>query len=121
MPSKFASGRNALAECDICGFRFYLRELRSLIKRGNDTNIKACPQCWNPDHPQLKLGEFPVDDPQAIRTPRPDRSLGDAGSTSSRQIQYGFNPVGVGRDPFGLTPNDLVAKGEVGTVTVTTT
>ena len=43
MPSKFASGRNALAECDICGFRFYLRELRSLIRRGNDTNIKACP------------------------------------------------------------------------------
>jgi len=27
----------------------------------------------------------------------------------------------VGRDPFGLTPNNLVATGEIGTVTVTTT
>ncbi len=121
MASRFASAKRALAECDICGFQYKLRELKNLIRKGKDTNLKACPTCWNPDHPQLKLGEFPVDDPQAIRNPRPDRSLGDAGSTSSRQIQYGFNPVGVGRDPFGLTPNDLVATGEVGTVTVTTT
>ena len=62
--------------------------------------------------PTVKLGEFPVDDPQAIRDPRPDRSLGDAGKNSSRQIQYGFNLVGVGRDLFGLTPNDLVATGK---------
>ena len=61
-----------------------------------------------------------MDDPQAIRDPRPDRSLGEAGANSSRQIQYGFNPVGVGRDPFDLTPNDLVATGQIGTVTVTT-
>ena len=62
-----------------------------------------------------------MDDPQAIRDPRPDRSLGEAGSNSSRQIQYSFNPVGAGRDPFGLTPNSLVATGKIGTVTVTTT
>ena len=84
MPSKFASGRNALAECDICGFRFYLRELRSLIRRGNDTNIKACPQCWNPDHPQNELGRYPVHDPQAIRNPRPDFT----GYPKSRALLY---------------------------------
>ena len=60
MPSRFASSKNALAECDICGFRFYLRELRNLIIRGSDTNIKACPECWNPDHPQNELGRYPV-------------------------------------------------------------
>ena len=84
MPSKFASSRNALAECDVCGFRFYLRELRSLIKRGNDTNIKACPQCWNPDHPQNELGRYPVHDPQAIRNPRPDFT----GYPKSRALIY---------------------------------
>ena len=29
--------------------------------------------------------------------------------------------MGAGDDPFGLTPNDLVATGQIGTVTVTTT
>lgn len=56
----------------MCGFRYRLRELQSLIIKGKDTNIKACPECWNPDHPQLHLGEYPVSDPQAIRNPRPD-------------------------------------------------
>tara|TARA_R100000995_G_C3434480_1_gene100116 strand:+ start:194 stop:559 length:366 start_codon:yes stop_codon:yes gene_type:complete len=121
MSRQFASKKIAVAMCDICGFRYKLRQLKNLIRKGRDTNLKACPECWSPDHPQLKLGEFPINDPQAIRDPRPDRSLGEAGVNSSRQIQYGFNPVGAGRDPFDLTPNDLVATGEVGTVTVTTT
>jgi hypothetical protein len=54
------------------GFSTSLRELKELIVKGNKTNIKACPECWNPDQPQNKLGEFPVEDPQALRNPRPD-------------------------------------------------
>lgn len=72
MGNRFASGKRAIAECDVCGFRYKLKELKSLIVKDRDTNIKACPECWNEDHPQLKLGEFPVDDPQALRNPRPD-------------------------------------------------
>jgi len=72
MSNRFASGQRALAICDVCGFPYKLRELRSLIVKGRDTNVKACPECWNPDQPQLSLGEFPVDDPQALRNPRPD-------------------------------------------------
>lgn len=72
MSNRFASTKIAIAECDICGFRYRLRELRNVIVKGRDTNVKACHQCWDPDHPQLKLGEFPVSDPQAIRNPRPD-------------------------------------------------
>ena len=121
MGQRFAAGHNALAICDVCGFQYRLGQLRSLVVRGVTTQVKACPECWSPDHPQLKLGEFPVNDPQAIRDPRPDRSLGEAGGNSSRQIQWGWNPVGAGNDPFNLTPNNLVATGEVGTVTVTTT
>ena len=72
MGNRYASGQNALAECDVCGFRYKLRELKSLIVKGHDTNVKACRSCWTPDQPQLHLGEFPVDDPQAILNPRPD-------------------------------------------------
>tara|TARA_B100000497_G_C7556407_1_gene335963 strand:- start:530 stop:841 length:312 start_codon:yes stop_codon:yes gene_type:complete len=72
MGSRFASNKKALGVCDVCGFTYKLRELRKEFKKGRDTNIKACPECWDGDHPQLKLGEFPVHDPQALRDPRPD-------------------------------------------------
>jgi|DEB0MinimDraft_12_1074336.scaffolds.fasta_scaffold04098_7 hypothetical protein len=72
MSQRFASAQNAIAICDICGFQYKLRELRQLIVKGNKTNLKACPECWNPDQPQNRLGEFPVDDPQAVRDPRSD-------------------------------------------------
>lgn len=113
----FASAKRAIAECDVCGFQYKLKELRNLIVKGRDTNVKACPECWNPGQPQLRLGEFPVNDPQAIRDPRPDfASLG-----SSRDLQWGWAPVGNGNDPFNLTDNDLVGTGSVGSVTITTT
>ena len=49
MSSRFASNKNALAMCDVCGFQYKLRVLKELIERGRNTNIKACPTCWNPD------------------------------------------------------------------------
>ena len=115
MSQRFASAQNAIAICDICGFQYKLRELRPLIVKGNKTNLKACPECWNPDQPQNRLGEFPVDDPQAVRDPRSDAAELEA----SRDIQWGWNPVGL-NDPLGLTPDNLEGRGAVGTVTVTT-
>ena len=114
--ARYASAKIAVAECDVCGFRYRLKELKNLIEKGRDTNIKACPECWNPDQPQLRLGEFPVDDPQALRDPRPDF----AGRESSRKIQWGWNPVGDAVNNFNLSPNNLSATGVVGEVTVTT-
>ena len=116
MTNKFASKKRAIAECDVCGFQFKLRELRSKIVRGRDTNILACPECFDGDHPQNRQGMFPVDDPQAIQNPRPPGHL-----DSSRNIQWGWEPVGNGNDPFDLTKNDLVGTTGVGSVTVTTT
>ena len=115
MTNKFASKKRAIAECDICGFQFKLRELRSKIVRGRDTNILACPECFDGDHPQNRQGMFPVDDPQALRDPRPDT----AELTKSRGIQFGWDPVGL-VDPFGLTSNDLVGTVSLGSVTVNT-
>ena len=105
--ARYASAKIAVAECDICGFRYKLKELKNLIVKGRDTNVKACPECWNPDQPQLRLGEFPVDDPQAIRDPRPDF----AGYAASRALIYSgseFNKL------------SFAASVAVGQVTVTT-
>ena len=127
MPSKYSSGKNSIAECDICGQRYKLVELRKLTIKTKLTNIKACPECWNPDQPQLQLGMYPVNDPQAVREPRPDISYTASGidilgnqSGGSRVFQWGWNPIG-GSSGFdaALTVNYLVSVGAVGTVTIT--
>jgi len=74
MATRFASSRKARGICDVCGFDYKLTELKNVYVKGRNTNTKACRECWDYDHPQLKLGEFPVDDPQAIRDPRPDNA-----------------------------------------------
>ncbi len=128
MANKFSSGKYSIAECDICGQRYKLKELKKLVIKQQIKNIKACPECWNPDQPQLSLGMYPVDDPQAIREPRPDTSYLSSGidvlgypSGGSRVIQWGWGPVG-GASQFDtvLTPNYLIAVGQTGTVTIST-
>lgn len=127
MPSKFASGKFAIAQCDRCNFRFKLKQLRNLIIKTKNVNILVCPECWEPDQPQLSLGLYPVNDPQAVRNPRPDNSYVVAGldvegdpSGGSRIFQWGWAPVGGARDG-GLTPNDLQLSITLGTVTVAVT
>jgi hypothetical protein len=126
MPNRFASGKKAIAECDRCGFRYKLKQLKQLVIKTKNVNLLVCPTCWEPDQPQLQLGMYPVDDPQALRNPRRDNSylqsgLGNNGlpSEGSRIIQWGWNPVGL-YNPLGLSglPNTLIGNGVVGTVTV---
>jgi hypothetical protein len=127
MPSKYASGKNSIAECDRCGQRYKLSELKKEVIKTKLFNIKVCPTCWDPDQPQLSLGLYPVNDPQAVREPRPDTSYVTSGtdvngypSGGSRDIQWGWAPIG-GASSFDavLTPNYLVGTTSVGTVTVT--
>jgi hypothetical protein len=127
MPSQFASGKYAIAECDRCGQRFKLKELKKLVVKTQIKNILVCRECWEPDQPQLQLGMYPVNDPQALRNPRPDTSYVVSGldvdgdpSGGSRIFQWGFNPVGGARDN-GLTPNDLIIQTQLGTVTIAVT
>lgn len=129
MTNRFASGVKAIAMCDRCGQQFKLKKLKTEIIKQRRYELMVCPECWDPDHPQLLLGTFPVDDPQALRTPRRDTTYIASGLTSdgtigegSRNIQWGWNPVGGSSffdDP--LTPNNLVLRGELGTVSVITT
>ena len=142
MGNRFASGKNSIAECDRCGFRFKLTTLRKEVVKTKVYDLKVCPQCWDPDQPQLQLGMYPVDDPQGIRDPRPDLSYKVSGRTGlqieltnssaadaqgilsggSRIFQWGWTPVG-GSEFFdaALTPNNLVLSVQLGTVTVSVT
>ena len=139
MSNRFASGKFAIAECDRCAQRYKLKQLRTQIVKTRPFNIKVCPSCWDPDQPQLQLGMYPVNDPQAVREPRPDVSYQQSGTsglqelttnstdvlgfgfpeTGSRVFQWGWAPVGGARgSDEGLTPNDLAAKTFVGNVTI---
>ena len=126
MGNRFASGKNSIAECDRCGQQFKLKTLKTEVIKTKLYQLLVCPECWDPDQPQLLLGMFPVDDPQAVRNPRKDTTYITSGvnvngysAGGSRDIQWGWNPVG-GSSFFdvSLTPNYLVATTSVGTVTV---
>jgi hypothetical protein len=126
MGNRFASGKIAIAECDRCGQQYRLKTLKTEIIKQRKYELLVCPTCWDPDQPQLMLGTFPVDDPQALRNPRKDTTYVTSGvnangnlSGGSRDIQWGWNPVGgASLNDAGLTPNYLVATTSVGAVTV---
>jgi len=139
MPSKYASGKKSISECDRCAFRYPLKVLKTLTIKTKNVKIKVCPTCWEPDQPQLSLGLYPVNDPQAVREPRPDLSYWQSGLTGlqteytsgtlplqdgfpgggSRIFQWGWYPVGGARsNDAGLTPNNLVAQTTVANVTI---
>jgi hypothetical protein len=105
----FASGKNAFAISDRSGFRYRYKDMRKEwngLLVGKDEFESKQPQ----------LGPFrTVSDPQALKDARPEQNL-----EQQRNIQYGFNPVGM-RNDFNLTPNKLVSTGSVGSVTVVTT
>ena len=142
MGNRFASGKKAIAECDRCGQRFMLKVLKTEVIKTKNYNLLVCQECWDPDHPQLQLGMYPVDDPQALRNPRPDRSYLISGNSGlqtninggtsqsgsgtneggSRVFQWGWAPVG-GASSFdaALTPNNLNLVVQLGTVSIVTT
>jgi len=139
---KYASAKYTIAECDRCAQRYMLKQLKKLTIKTKQVTIKVCPECWEPDQPQLQLGMYPVYDPQAVQEPRPDVSYVTSGTSGlqialtggtgpnangtpeagSRIFQWGWNPVGGSRlNDAGLTPNNLVLTVTLGTITVSTT
>lgn len=135
MGTKYATGKVAIAICDRCGFKYQYKKLRKLTVKTKQVDLKVCPSCYEPDHPQYKIGMFPVHDFQALREPRTDSSYDQAGlnglhignisagvpTGGSRDIQWGWNPVG-GASSYDttLTPNNLISKASVGLVSVET-
>jgi len=87
------------------GFRYPLKDLVPAIVNQRPTGFLVGTDVVDPDKTQLQLGKVRVDDPRALRNPRPDRGLDES------RILASFNPVGqVGLD----------CSGHVGIVTVVT-
>lgn len=126
MSNQFAAGKRAIAECDRCGQQYKLKQLKREIIKTKLYDLRVCPECWDPDHPQLLLGMYPVNDAQALRDPRRDTTyytsgvnVGGYSGGGSRDIQWGWLPVGGASDfDAALTPNNLVSRAIVGTVAV---
>ena len=105
--SKFATGKHAFGISDRSGFRYRLKDMRrewNGLLVGKDE--------YEEKHPQLEpFGK--VADPEAIKNARPETDL-----VNQRTFQYGFNPVGFKTLSGMIEENDLVATGQVGTVTL---
>ena len=95
MSSKYAIGTKALGVCDICGRDYKLSKLRDVYMNRANTHVKACPTCWDKDHPQLFVGEIDATDPQALRNPRPEDN------TASRELVLTSEEV-AGMQALGL-------------------
>ncbi len=72
MSNQFSSGKHAIGVCDRCGWTYKLFELRPEVQQFTQKNILVCDPCWDPVQPQTLLGFYPIEDPQAVRNPRPD-------------------------------------------------
>ena len=90
----FASEKHAHGFCDRCGFRARLKDLHTYTVKGKTINSRVCPSCWDADHPQLWVGSFPINDPQALRNPRPDNTYNDS------RGEFAWNPVAIQQATF---------------------
>ena len=110
----YARGKKALGICDRCGFTYKLKELFFEIEDGSRNGLRVCNDCFDKDHPQLKLGEVKTNDPQALFRARPD-----TGKDQSARY-YAWNPIGGGMSQFGSSTMNLKMTGELGKIEVST-
>jgi|TARA_R110002072_G_scaffold45017_1_gene125433 hypothetical protein len=110
----YASGKYAFGFCDRTGFRYPKKDLVQQIVNQRPTGLLVGKDVVDQDQPQLQLGKVRVDDPQALRNPRPDQSLDE-----SRQV-FSWDPVGGGVTALGSRTVGLDITGEIGNVTVVT-
>jgi|TARA_Y100001963_G_scaffold54544_1_gene76377 hypothetical protein len=112
--TSFAAGKYAFGYCDRTGFRYAKKDLVPQIENQRPTGLLVGKDVLDEDQPQLQLGKIRMDDPQALRNPRPDQSLDE-----SRKF-FAFDPVGGGVTSLGSRTVGLDIEAEVGRVTVTT-
>ena len=85
--SDYALGKKAIAICDRCGFQYKLNQLRPQFTDLRNTGLLVCPSCLDEENPQLQLGRWPINDPEALRDPRPDTNQNVSRSLSA------FDPI----------------------------
>lgn len=72
MSGAYATGKRSIAICDRCGCREKYTLLRFQVINSVKSGLLVCRDCLDQDHPQLKLNRVRIDDPQALRNPRPE-------------------------------------------------
>ena len=70
-----AAGKYALGICDRSGLTFKLHDLYPQIVDGKDSGLRVSRDMLDEDQPQNFLGEFPINDPQALPFTRTDTML----------------------------------------------
>ena len=109
---RYATGLHARAICDRCGLEYPYLSLQTQWD-----NLRVCPECFDPKHPQIKPRV--VSDRTALYQPRP--------STNSREdARYrpwlGFEAKGIVSDTFVIslsaTPSSISSTTAVGTTTL---
>ena len=112
-----AAGKYALGICDRSGLTFKLHDLYPQIVDGKDSGLRVSRDMLDEDQPQNFLGEFPINDPQALPFTRTDTNV-----VQQRRISWNWNPVGDNNGLSALygfsTQTSTQVTGEVGTVTV---
>ena len=115
MTVPFAKGKRAFGFCDRCGFRYDLTQLNFQPVKARNTNLKVCRECLDKDHPQLFLGMFPINDPQALRDPRPDTAK-VASEALFGWIEVGGMSSQIGNVTGIVGNNAVFCQGQIGTV-----
>lgn len=93
----FASGKHSIADCDICDQQYKLLDLLDEVVNGKKTGFKVCRTCLDQDQPQWLLAKVRVNDPQAVRDPRPDRGVvGNLSPADRLNIQEFFDAYTTG-------------------------
>ena len=110
----YASGKYAFGYCDRTGFRYKLKDMVEQYEGGRPTGLRVGRDVVDKDQPQLQLGRFNTDDPEALRNARPDGGLAE-----SRRL-YAWDPVGGGNSALGSRTVGLDIAAVVGKVTVST-
>lgn len=59
--------------CDRCGAKYRLDELKYEVQDSVKTGYRVCPDCFDSDHPQYKVGRKTYNDPRNLKDPRPER------------------------------------------------
>ena len=78
---RYAPGNAAWGQCERCGHRYYLNDLRY----DPDKKIKVCTRgCWEKLHPQET--QIAATDPIALEDPSPDRD--SPGTETNTDLEY---------------------------------
>jgi hypothetical protein len=84
----YASGKYAIAMCDICARQIDYTSLKKYIYNQRWNGLLVCEECFDIDNPQLQIGKYVKTESIALQNPR----------TASQQNPptreyFGWNPV----------------------------